>query len=87
MRTLKSNLAVEGCWRAFPPALDSVAELMGKKLDFHMTFFVLLEQHICFYAFCSLNLYVCLYLIYNIITCESRHFKFVSSCHKFILLG
>jgi len=29
--TLKSNLAVEGCWRAFLPALDSVAELMGKK--------------------------------------------------------
>jgi len=29
--TLKSNLAVEACWRAFLPALDSVAELMGKK--------------------------------------------------------
>ena len=27
--TLKSNLAVEGCWRAFLPALGSVAELMG----------------------------------------------------------
>ena len=25
------NLAVEACWRAFLPALDSVAELMGTK--------------------------------------------------------
>ena len=31
MLTLKSNLAVEACWRAFLPALDSVAELVGKK--------------------------------------------------------
>ncbi|KAG2661430.1 hypothetical protein PVAP13_1KG503705 [Panicum virgatum] len=27
--TLKSNLAVEVCWRAFLPALGSVAELTG----------------------------------------------------------
>jgi len=30
--TLKSNLAVEGCWRAFLPALGSVAELTGTSL-------------------------------------------------------
>jgi hypothetical protein len=30
-RTLRSNLAVEGCWRAFLPALASAAELMGKR--------------------------------------------------------
>nr|ACF83235.1 unknown [Zea mays] len=30
--TLRSNLAVDGCWHAFLPALDSVAELMGTSL-------------------------------------------------------
>jgi hypothetical protein len=28
---LKSNLAVEDCWLAFLPALDSVAELMSEE--------------------------------------------------------
>ena len=39
--TLKSNLAVEGCWRAFLPALGSVAELMG--MQYQNSVFSLLE--------------------------------------------
>ena len=39
--TLKSNLAVEGCWRAFLPALGSVAELMG--MQYQNSIFSLLE--------------------------------------------
>ena len=38
------------------------------------------------FNFCSLKLNVCLYsLYYN--HCESRHFRYVGGCHKFILLG
>jgi hypothetical protein len=47
-RTLRSNLAVEGCWHAFLPALASVAELMGK--HYHSLFSLAYE---CWYATAS----------------------------------
>ena len=57
--TLKSNLAVEGCWRAFLPALGSVAELTGMEYQnsvFLKTFSCLYNHH----QYCSIKWNVCL---------------------------